>query len=57
MVSYGVAGSSPVIQNKIGEWQSGQLHLAVDQASKDFVGSNPTSPTKYLDALYNVVSY
>ena len=41
-----VEGSSPSVPTKyMGEWQSGQLHLTVNQASSDCGGSNPSSPT------------
>ena len=29
----------------MGEWQSGQMHLTVNQATSVFGGSNPSSPT------------
>lgn len=29
----------------MGEWQSGQMHLTVNQATSVYGGSNPSSPT------------
>ena len=30
----------------MGKWQSGQMHLTVNQASSGYGGSNPSLPTK-----------
>ena len=39
-------------------WQSGQLHLTVNQTPSGYVGSNPTRRTifKFCDKIYLVVS-
>jgi hypothetical protein len=38
-------GFSFVLNNKEGEYQSGQLGQTVNLLSYDFIGSNPISPT------------
>ena len=51
----GDAGARPAIGANLGKWQSGQMHLTVNQAPKGFVGSNPTFPTNIAEGKAEVV--